>query len=183
MPLESSSQVTPRTNANERRKMEIGQGTRYPVVSHGFLRLAKISLNVARNASPDANRPLTPSCQPCCFGCCLACLSPCCEPGANRAANHVANFVASDAASRRYHLLLTALLAVANHVAKLVLTVLPAGKKLASRVALLACRGGVRTFVTVCGWRSSLACLLGALAAAPGSVAMLAHRRLLSGLR
>ena len=36
MPLESSSQVTPRTNANERRKMEIGQGTRYPVVSHGF---------------------------------------------------------------------------------------------------------------------------------------------------
>jgi len=28
-----------------------------------------------------------------------------------------------------------------------------------------------------------LACLLGALAAAPGSVAMLAHRRLLSGLR
>ena len=27
------------------------------------------------------------------------------------------------------------------------------------------------------GWRSSLVCLLGALAAAPGSVAMLAHRR------
>ena len=27
-----------------------------------------------------------------------------------------------------------------------------------------------------CGWRTSLACLLGALAAAPGSVAMLAHR-------
>jgi len=26
------------------------------------------------------------------------------------------------------------------------------------------------------GWRSSLVCLLGALAAAPGSVAMLAHR-------
>ena len=49
-------------------------------------------------------------------------------------------------------------------------------KKLASRVALLACRGGVRTFAAVYGWRTSLACLLGALAAAPGSVAMLAHR-------
>ena len=51
-------------------------------------------------------------------------------------------------------------------------------KKLASMVALLACRGGVRTFAAACGWRSSLACLLGALAAAPGSVAMLAHRRI-----
>src|SRR5208337_4342932 len=50
-------------------------------------------------------------------------------------------------------------------------------KKLASMVALLACRGGVRTFVAACGWRTSLACLLGALAAAPGSMAMLAHRR------
>jgi len=51
-------------------------------------------------------------------------------------------------------------------------------------VALLACRGGVRTFAAgACGWRTSLACLLGALAAAPGSVAMLAHHRLLSGLR
>jgi hypothetical protein len=45
-------------------------------------------------------------------------------------------------------------------------------------VALLACRGGVRTFAAACDWRSSLACLLGALAAAPGSVAMLAHRRI-----
>ena len=43
-------------------------------------------------------------------------------------------------------------------------------------VALLVCRGGVRTFAAACGWRTSLACLLGALAAAPGSVAMLAHR-------
>jgi len=43
-------------------------------------------------------------------------------------------------------------------------------------VALLACGGGVRTFAGACGWRASLACLLGALAAAPGSVAMLAHR-------
>ena len=51
-------------------------------------------------------------------------------------------------------------------------------KKLASMVALLACRGGVRTFAAACGWRSSLACFLGALAAAPGSVAMLAHRRI-----
>jgi hypothetical protein len=32
--------------------------------------------------------------------------------------------------------------------------------------------GGVRTFAAARGWRSSLACLLGALAAAPGSVAM-----------
>jgi len=77
-------------------------------------------------------------------------------------------------------------------VATLLLTVLPrwcqpcceAGanhaanrKKLASMVALLACRGGVRTFVAACGWRTLLACLLGALAAAPGSMAMLAHRR------
>ncbi len=45
-------------------------------------------------------------------------------------------------------------------------------------VTLLACRGGVRTFAAACGWRTSLACLLGALAAAPGSVAMLAHRRM-----
>jgi len=29
-----------------------------------------------------------------------------------------------------------------------------------------------------CGWRTSLACLLGALAAAPGSVTMLVHRRI-----
>ena len=43
-------------------------------------------------------------------------------------------------------------------------------------VVLLACRGGVRTFAAACGWRTSLSCLLGALAAAPGSVAMLAHR-------
>jgi hypothetical protein len=52
------------------------------------------------------------------------------------------------------------------------------GKKLASRVALLACRGGVRTFAAACGWRTSQACLLGALAAAPGSLSMLAHRRI-----
>ena len=45
-------------------------------------------------------------------------------------------------------------------------------------VALLACRGGVRTFAAACGWRTSLACLLGALAAVPGSMAMLAHRRI-----
>jgi len=51
-------------------------------------------------------------------------------------------------------------------------------KKLASMVALLACRGDVRAFVAAGGWRSSLACLLGALSAAPGSVAMLAHRRI-----
>ena len=42
-------------------------------------------------------------------------------------------------------------------------------------VASLACRSGVRTFAAARGWRSSLACLLGTLAAVPGSVAMLAH--------
>ena len=83
-------------------------------------------------------------------------------------ANRVANFVALDVASHHYRL-------VANPVLTMLPTVLPT-KKLASMVALLACRGGVRTFVAACGWRSSLACLLGALAAAPGSVAMLAHR-------
>jgi hypothetical protein len=49
-------------------------------------------------------------------------------------------------------------------------------EKTASRNGLLACRSGVRTFGAACGWRTSRACLLGALAAAPGSVAMLAHR-------
>ena len=61
--------------------------------------------------------------------------------------------------------------------ATVLLTVLPT-EKLASRVVFPACRGGVRTFAAACGWRSSLACLLGALAAAPGSVSMLAHRRI-----
>ena len=40
-------------------------------------------------------------------------------------------------------------------------------------VASLACRGGVRTFGAAYGWRTSLACLLGTLAAVPGSVVML----------
>ena len=43
-------------------------------------------------------------------------------------------------------------------------------------VASLACRSGVRTFVAAWGCRTSLACLLGTLAAVPGSVAMLTHR-------
>jgi len=46
----------------------------------------------------------------------------------------------------------------------------------AAKVVVLACRSGVRTFGAAWCWRTSLACLLGALAAAPGSVAMLAHR-------
>ncbi len=50
--------------------------------------------------------------------------------------------------------------------------------KTASRVALLACRSGVRTFGAACGCRASLACFIGTLAAVPGSVAMLAHRLL-----
>ena len=90
----------------------------------------------------------------------------------HRDANRVANFAASDVASRDTTRLLTCCeprcLAGANRAAN--------RKKLASMVALLACLGEVRTFVAACGWRSSLACLLGALAAAPGSVAMLAHR-------
>jgi len=36
MPLKSSGQVTPRTIARERRKVEIRQGTRYPLSKHGF---------------------------------------------------------------------------------------------------------------------------------------------------
>ena len=47
-------------------------------------------------------------------------------------------------------------------VAKPVLTVLLT-KKLASMVALLACRSGVRTFAAACGWRTSLACFGGTL--------------------
>ncbi len=43
-------------------------------------------------------------------------------------------------------------------------------------VLLSACQGGVRTFSAARGWRSSLTCFVGALAAAPGGVAMLAHR-------
>ncbi len=53
----------------------------------------------------------------------------------HRVANRVANFVASGVASR---------------VTTMLLTVLPT-KKLASMVALLACRGGVRTFAAACG--------------------------------
>ena len=45
--------------------------------------------------------------------------------------------------------------------------------KAAFRVALLVWRKGVRTFVAAPRGRTSLACLLGALAAAPGSMAML----------
>ena len=41
-------------------------------------------------------------------------------------------------------------------------------------VALLAYRGGVRTFVGTCGWRTSLACFVGTLAAVPGCVSSLA---------
>ena len=48
-------------------------------------------------------------------------------------------------------------------------------KILASMVALLACRGGVRTFAAACGWRTSLACFVGTLAAVPGCMKMLAH--------
>jgi hypothetical protein len=50
------------------------------------------------------------------------------------------------------------------------------GKDLASRNRLLACRGGVRTFgAGRVGYRASLACFIGTLAAVPGSVVMLAH--------
>jgi hypothetical protein len=45
--------------------------------------------------------------------------------------------------------------------------------KAASRMALLVWRKGVRTFVAAPRGRTSQSCLLGALAAAPGSVAML----------
>src|ERR1035438_26763 len=41
-------------------------------------------------------------------------------------------------------------------------------------LALLAYRGGVRTFVAACGWRTSLACFVGTLAAVPGCVSSLA---------
>jgi hypothetical protein len=73
------------------------------------------------------------------------------------------------AASRDYH-------PVANCIASPLLTVLPTEKNL-----LLGWRdwfGGAASepLGLRVGWRSSLACLLGALAAAPGSVAMLAHR-------
>jgi len=80
-------------------------------------------------------------------------------------------------------LLLTVLPRRCHPVAKPVLTMLPTEKKLASMVALLACRGGVRTFTAACGWRTSLACFVGTLAAVPAAMAMLAHRRIaFSGL-
>jgi hypothetical protein len=75
-------------------------------------------------------------------------------------ANRVANFVALDVASHHYRL-------VTNPVLTMLPTV-PPTEKLASMVALLACRGGVRTFVAACGWRTSLACFVGTLAAVPG---------------
>jgi hypothetical protein len=48
--------------------------------------------------------------------------------------------------------------------------------KTASRSGLLVCRNGVRTFAAALRGQTSLACFVGALAAAPGSVAMPAHR-------
>ena len=62
--------------------------------------------------------------------------------------------------------------------ATVLLTVLPSGKNLLLWWRYWLVGAGVRTFAAACGWRSSLACLLGALAAAPGSVAMLEHRRI-----
>ena len=50
--------------------------------------------------------------------------------------------------------------------------------KAASRVALLDWRNGVRTFSATFCKRTSQSYFIGALAAAPGSVAMLAHRRM-----
>jgi hypothetical protein len=91
---------------------------------------------------------------------CFACANCIVASVANRAANFVANFVALDVASHHYRL-------VANPVLTMLPTV-PPTKKLASMVALLACRGGVRTFVAACGWRTSLACFVGTLAAVPG---------------
>ena len=44
--------------------------------------------------------------------------------------------------------------------------------KMASRVALQDCRNGIRTLVAAPRGRTSQSCLLGALAAAPGSVTM-----------
>ena len=79
----------------------------------------------------------------------------------HRVANRVANFVASDVASHHYHLYCEA---GANHAANHAAN----RKKLASMVALPACRGGVRTFVAACSWRTSLACFVGTLAAVPG---------------
>jgi hypothetical protein len=123
-----------------------------PLILTRFLRLAKISPNVARNASLVLTALLHQL---------LTLLF-------HRVANRVANFVASDVASRDYH-------PVANHVASPLLTVLLTmlppccqPKKLASMVARLACRGGVRTFAAACGWRTSLACFVGTLAAVPG---------------
>ena len=79
----------------------------------------------------------------------------------HRVANRVANFVASDVASHHYHLYCEA---GANHAANHAAN----RKKLASMVALPACRSGVRTFVAACSWRTSLACFVGTLAAVPG---------------
>jgi hypothetical protein len=73
-----------------------------------------------------------------------------------RVANRVPNLFASGVASHHYRV-----------VANPVLTMLPT-KKLASMVALLACRGGVRAFVAACDWRTSLACFVGTPAAVPG---------------
>jgi len=78
----------------------------------------------------------------------------------HRVANRVANFVASGVASR---------------VTTILLTVLPTKNLLLWWRYWLVGVASEPLRLRV-GWRSARVCLLGALAAAPGSVAMLAHR-------
>ena len=78
----------------------------------------------------------------------------------HRVANRVANFVASGVASRHYHL-------VAKPVLTMLPTVLPT-KKTCFYGGVTGLSGRVRTFAAACGWRTSLACFVGTLAAVPG---------------
>jgi len=80
----------------------------------------------------------------------------------HRVANRVANFVASGVASRHYHL-------VAKPVLTMLPTVLPT-KKTCFYGGVTGLSGWRPNLCGACGWRSSRACLLGALAAAPGCV-------------
>jgi len=128
-----------------------------PLRNRMILRLAQISPMITRSpASWMAQRLARHLVK--CFAQCRVVANVGALEVASHVANHVANPVLTVPLITLRTLLLRMLLRV---VITLLPIVLPTGK-LASRVACLTCWGGVRTFAAACGWRSSLACLLGA---------------------
>jgi hypothetical protein len=102
MPLESSTKPHRGQSQGSGEKEKISQGTRYPLLKHGFCgslksrrRLHKVPQDGTCNVCQDILRNAS--------------------HGANRVAFNVANFAASDVASRDYHLVASS---GANRVAK-----------------------------------------------------------------